>query len=99
MGLNRSRKERASGARQWIGNLLVAWTFVAGLALTFASAWYYRTGDLESVIAWLGAPALVGAALFLALGLLSLVAREKPREVVEADGIRARKQREGWFGR
>lgn len=98
MGL-RNRKESASGVRRWIGNLIVAWTFVTGLAVTFASAWYYRTGDIKIIIAYLGAPFLIGAALFLMLGTMMLATRTKRRAPVESDGIRATKQKKAFFGR
>ena len=93
------RKRAASGARRWVGNLLLAWTFVTGLSIAFGSAWYYRTKDLKIVIAYLGAPAIIGAALLLALLGVTLASRGKPRVPVEADGIRARKQKQQWFGR
>ena len=85
--------------RKWMGNLLVAWTFVTGLTATFASAWWFRTGDIKILIAYLGAPFLVGCALFLFLGLMALATRTKAHQAIEPDGLRARKQREGWFGK
>ena len=97
--MGRRRKESAAGVRRWMGNLLVAWTFVTGLAVTFASAWYYRTKDVKIIIAYLGAPAIVGAALFLTIGIMSLAMRTKPRIPIEADGLRASKQKQRIFGR
>jgi pheromone shutdown protein TraB len=98
MGLRR-KDDDASQMRAWMGNLLAAWTFVTGLAVTFASAWWYRTRDIKILIAYVGAPVIVGLALFLTLGIMAAVMRTKPRKPVEADGVRARKQREAWFGR
>ena len=95
----RNRKESAPEVRRWLGNLLVAWTFVTGLTVTFASAWYYRTGDIKVIIAYLGAPALIGAALFLATGAMALATRTKAHVPIEADGLRASKQRQKIFGR
>lgn len=97
--MGRRRRDTGAETRRWLGNLLLAWTFATGLAICFASAWYYRTRDLKVVIAYLGAPALIGAGLLITIGLVSLIMRTKPREPIEADGIRARKQREGIFGR
>lgn len=93
------KKESAREVRRWMGNLLVAWTFVTGLAVAFASAWYYRTGDIKIILAYLGAPAIVGAALFLTAGILALATRTEAHVPVEADGLRASKQRQGIFGR
>ena len=97
MGLQ--RKDSESQVRTWLGNLMAAWALVTGLALTFASAWWYRTKDLKILIAYVGAPLLVGLALFITMGIMALVMRTKPRPPIEADGLRARKQREAWYGR
>lgn len=84
------RRNTVKGARGWLGTLLVAWTFVTGSALLLASAWYQRTGDLRIIIAWLGAPFLVG---FVLLGTIAMVAmfgsvRQNEVEVVPAKGTR-----------
>lgn len=97
MGLR--RKESAPEVRAWLGNLLAAWTFVTSLLVTFASAWWYRTKDVKVMIAYIGAPALVGLALFITMGIMALVMRTKPHAPLEADGVRARKQKEAWFGK
>ena len=97
--MGQNRKESSPEVRRWLGNLLVAWTFVTGLALTFASAWYYRTRDLKVIIAYLGAPAIVGAALFITMGIMALATRTKAHVPIEADGLRASKQRQKIFGR
>lgn len=65
-------------ARPWIGTLLVAWSLVTACAVTLAAAWYSRTKDLEIVIAYLGAPFLVGLALFAFMGITLVVGRTKP---------------------
>lgn len=94
-----NRKESSPEVRRWMGTLLVAWTFVTGLAATFATAWWYRTGDLKVVIAYLGAPAAIGAVLFLAMGSMMLATRTKAHVPIEADGLRASRQRKRIFGR
>lgn len=96
---HRRKTESASEVRRWLGNLLIAWTFVTGLTITFASAWYYRTKDIKVIIAYLGAPAILGAALFLTIGIMALATRTKAHVPVEADGLRASKQKQGIFGR
>ena len=96
------RKTKDAGGaevRRWLGTLLVAWTFVTGCLVTFASAWYYRTGDVKVILAYLGAPAIVGAALFLTIGIMSFAMRTKAHVPIEADGLRASKQRQKIFGR
>lgn len=67
--------------RGLLGTLLVAWTFVTGSALLIATTYYQRTGDLRVILVWLGAPFLVGTALFGCIALVSLIGREKPREM------------------
>lgn len=67
-----ARKETASGARQWLGTLLVAWTFVTGCALVIATAHYQTRHDLRVLLAFLGAPFLVGCALFITMGIVML---------------------------
>lgn len=89
----------ASGARKWLGNLLVAWTFVASVAVCFGSVWWQRTGEIEVLIAYLAAPAAIGALLLLMMAGVSLASRSKGHIPIEADGLRARKQRERIFGR
>lgn len=97
MGLGR-RRRGSPQLRQWLGNLLVAWTFVTGLAVVFASALYQRTGDLKILISYLGAPFLIGTALFVLIGVFGLAAREKPREMAEPLAAPRRRQ-ESIFGR
>jgi len=84
---NEQRKTTVKGARQWLGNLLVAWSIVAGMAGTLGSAWYYRTGDMAILIAYLGAPFLIGTMLFVAIGLVSLAGNVGDRHVT----LRAKK--------
>lgn len=90
MGLG-SRKASSPEARKWLGNLLVAWTFVTGLSAAFASAWYGRTGDIKVLIAYLGAPFLVGVVLFTSLGVYALATRSAERDPVAASGRRHRR--------
>ncbi|HEX2021533.1 MAG TPA: hypothetical protein VHH36_02390 [Candidatus Thermoplasmatota archaeon] len=81
----------APEARQWLGNLLVAWTFVSGLALVLASALYQRSGDPKVLIAWLGGPFLVGTVLFVCIGIFGLASRTRGHAPIEpADGPRSR---------
>lgn len=67
----------SSDSRQLLGTLLVAWSFVTGLAAVFASAVYMQTGDLKVLIAWLGAPFLVGSGLMFAVALTGWATRSK----------------------
>lgn len=83
--------QSASGSRQLVGTLLVAWTFVTGCALVLATALYQRSGDLKVLIAWLGAPFVVGTALMLMLLVTTLATRTKTEAHVEMPtGIRRR---------
>ena len=81
-----------------MGNLLVAWTFVTGLAAAIASAWYSRTGDIKVLIAYLGAPFLIGVVLFVSLGLYLVATREARRDPIEPCG-QPHRRGEGFFGR
>lgn len=76
-----ARRSTAGGARQWLGNLLVAWTFVSGSALVLATAYYQRTRDLEILLVWLAPPFLVGSALFLVLTFVVLLGRVRDPDV------------------
>lgn len=90
------RKETLSGARGTLGTLLVAWTFITGSALVIATAYYQRTGDLKVIIAWLGAPFLIGTALFLCVALVWAASRSKPRyhdDIIPHTGTKSLHQR------
>lgn len=77
--------------RQLLGTLLVAWTLITGCAAVFASALYYRSGDLKILIAYLGAPFLIGTVLFVMVGLSGFVTTgEMPEEVEIEHKIRRR---------
>lgn len=92
MGLGRRKGASSPEVRQWLGNLMVAWTFVTGLAASIAAAWYGRTGDMKVLISFLGAPFVIGAVLFLALGAYAMATRTRLREVVEPSGTRGRRR-------
>lgn len=97
----RRKGKTVTGARQWLGNLLVGWTVVTGMALVLASAWYHRTGDLKILIAYLGAPFIVGTCLFILIGVVSLLGRTRAPDVEEAPlekGTPHRRRRASVFG-
>lgn len=84
------RQSTVKGAKSWLGTLLVAWTFVSGGAVLVGSAYYQRSGEIEVLIAWLAPPFLLGVALFLVMGVVSLVGNTKTThvEVVNHTGTR-----------
>lgn len=98
MGLGR-RRESSPEVRQWLGNLLVAWTFVTGLFAAFASAWYGRTGDIKILIAYLGAPFLIGVVLFVGLGAYALATSTSRPIAEDGPSGQRRKRRAGMFHR
>lgn len=82
------RKSTVSGARRWLGTLLVAWTFVTGCALVLATAHYQTRHDLRVLLALLGAPFLIGLALFIILGIVVLVGHVQDPHVEGSVGDR-----------
>lgn len=91
------KSRRAStGHRQLLGTLLVAWSLVTGCAAVFASAVYYRTGDLAILIAYLGAPFIIGTVLLFLVAISGWASRTK-EEVIEpvSTEIRVRKDIHG----
>lgn len=82
--------------RQLLGTLLVAWTFVTGCALALGSAIYYQTNDLKVLIAWFGAPLLVGTALLIVVAFTTLVsAGARVPQGEPPEGLRRRKDIHG----
>ncbi|HET6406013.1 MAG TPA: hypothetical protein VFH78_15340 [Candidatus Thermoplasmatota archaeon] len=75
------RKSTVKGARSLVGTLLVAWTFITGSAIVIASASYYQTHDLRILIVWLAPPFVIGCALFLLMGIVSVAGNVREREV------------------
>lgn len=91
MALESARSSSSAQTRAVLGTLLVAWTFVTGCALAIGSAWYYRTKDINVLLAYLGAPFLVGTALFLTIGFVTLVSRGVDREPLEPAEFRPKR--------
>ena len=79
--VGRKKQSTVRGAKSWLGTLLVAWTFVSGGAVLIGSAYYQRSGDLAVMIAWLTPPFVIGVALFLVMGVVSLAGNTKAVEV------------------
>lgn len=88
--VGRKTQSTVKGAKSWLGTLLVAWTFVSGGAVLIGSAYYQRSGNIEVLIAWLAPPFVIGVALFLVMGVVSLAGSTKnvEVEVVNAKGTR-----------
>lgn len=91
MALDTRRSGSSAQTRAVLGTLVVAWTFVTGCALAIASAWYYRTKDLNILLAYLGAPFLVGTALFITIGVVTLAARGEDRAPLEPSELRPKR--------
>ena len=91
MGLEGRAPPANASARAALGNLLVAWTFVTGCAAAIASAWYYRTGDLKVIIAYLGAPFLVGTALFITTAIVMVISRADKHAPLEPTDVRPKR--------
>lgn len=76
------RSTPAERLRQWVGNLIIAWTVVASLAAVLGAAYYQRTGDkwiLWGIMGGAGAgcAALVGFAVMV--GLMTKQRRRSPK--------------------
>lgn len=91
--MGQAKRRTLPEARRLLGTLLVAWTFITGLAATLASAYYMKTGDLAVLIAYLGAPFVVGMLLFLALAMTTLATRATgvgEHAITPPEGLRRR---------
>lgn len=88
----RRYRRGAPQTRQLLGTLLVAWSLVAGCAATLGSAIYANTQDIKVLIAWFGAPFLVGTVLLLLVAFAGLSTRVKEEIAPEPDptGMRVR---------
>lgn len=75
------KRSTIKGARSWVGNLLVAWTFVSGSAVVIASAHYYQTKDLRFLITWLAPPFLIGCLLFGVMVIVSFAGNFRETEI------------------
>ncbi|MEA3199200.1 MAG: hypothetical protein QOE90_628 [Thermoplasmata archaeon] len=75
------RSTPAERLRQWVGNIIIAWTLVASMAAVLGAAYYQRTGNpriLWGVMGGAGAgcAALIGFAVMVSL----LTRRARRRE-------------------
>lgn len=74
------RSTPAERLRQWVGNLIIAWTVVASLAAVLGAAYYQRSGDkriLFGIIGGAGAGCAVLIAFAVGVSLMSLKARSR----------------------
>ncbi len=85
-----SYKRGSPQFRQLLGTLLVAWSLVTGCAAVFASALYYRSGDLKVIIAYLGAPLVVGSALLVMIAFTGAAVSVKDKSYAPPTGMRVR---------
>lgn len=67
---------RLRGGTNPISTLLVAWVVVVGMTFAPVGTYFYQTGNVRVMIAFLGASFLIGASLLIALGLARAGSRD-----------------------
>ncbi|GEM_PF-4868840 len=74
------RSTPAERLRQWVGNLIIAWTVVASLAAVMGAAYYQRTGDkwiLWGVMGGAGAGCAVLIGFAVMVGIMTKARRRR----------------------
>lgn len=69
--------KEARGGASPLSTLMVAWVVVVGLTFAPVGTYFYQTGDLRIMIAFLGASFLIGLSLFLAMGLARMASGDR----------------------
>lgn len=86
----RQQESRDRAPSSPLSTLLVAWVVVVGMTFAPVGTYFYQTGDLRLLIAFLGAAFLIGAALFVAMGLARMGARDARSETGEIANLNKR---------
>lgn len=71
------RKKEASAPSSPLSTLMVAWVVVVGMTFAPVGTYFYRTGDIKVMIAFLGASFLIGGCLFFAMALARMGSRNR----------------------
>ena len=94
MGLRSTPSERL---RQWIGNVIIAWTVVASLAAVMGAAYYQRSGDVRILYGVMGGAGFGCAFLLGVAGVVGLATRRRRRRSAIRMPHQTRATREGVF--
>lgn len=76
---------------------MVAWVVVVGMTFAPVGTYFYQTGDVKVLIAFLGASFLIGASLLVAMGLARMGSRHRVTD--EDGGIANLRARGALFGK
>lgn len=91
------RNKEASAPSSPLSTLLIAWVVVVGMTFAPVGTYFYKTGDIKVLLAFLGASFLIGGSLFIAMALARLGSRH--RVTNEDGGIANLRARGALFGK